>query len=361
MANREFQYSNGFDLKRVLTAMEERLGWIQPTVSGSIVLDPSNVKSLSGRYFNDGSFHRVVTPGNILSSQEDPGIDAVKFNALLKQLRRSAILRSLNNVFNEQETIERVSLYDRYGSNDSPVNNTGKFVGYEINLAKTFDRAERVNSASLYFDQDATFKLYLFKDAAMLPIWEQEVSAEAYVSTEIDIPDLYLSYQNGGRYYLGYFQDDLNGARAIQEQVSCWNKTLLFSACAFTSDAIGSDFNREERSYPSLPAGLNLEMSSFVDWTKQVVAQPSLFDNLVGLNMAYMVIEDIIYTLRSNKGERGLKDNIAGMGVQLDLNGAIPMENGPQTKGLKQRIDAEAQRIKDTFVKKPKAQTVNLC
>jgi hypothetical protein len=68
------KYSNGFDLIKVQGALLGLVGWQQPTALGSPVLSDANLTSRSGRFFNDGSFHAVVTPDNIKASQEDSSI-----------------------------------------------------------------------------------------------------------------------------------------------------------------------------------------------------------------------------------------------------------------------------------------------
>lgn len=361
MANKEYQYSNGFDLKVVLPAMMGRLAWLPSTIADSVPLDDNNTTSRSGRYFNDGSFHSVVTTANLKACQEDPDIDEAAFNAYLQNLQQSAILRALNNVCNEPEYLEQVQLYERYSrNNDVPINNTNQAVGYEIQLARRFDVAVQVTGAVLYFDQDVTFKLYLFRDGGAAPIWEQSVTAVAYEPTLISIPDLYMLYPEGSTFYLCYFQSELGTARAIQEDTCGWNDTLAFCARAFNSDSTGSlQFNRQSRSYPAKANGLNLHVTSFKDWSRKIKSEPGQFDNLVGLNLAYMAIEQMIYAVRSNGSERILKDELIKTGIVLDLNGAIPIDNSPQVKGLKQRIDSEAKRVKAAIIRQPKVQTVN--
>jgi hypothetical protein len=75
--------------------------------------------------------------------------------------------------------------------------------------------------------------------------------------------------------------------------------------------------------------------------------------------MAYQVIEDIVYSVQSDKTERVLKDQLAKVGMQMDLNGAAPISDSPQVIGLRQRIERETKRVKNAFYPNPKAQTVN--
>jgi len=357
-------YTNGFDGSRVLTALTGRVGWKQPARSGSPVINTANQTARSSRYFQD--FHSIVTVDNVKATMEEPSADSTNLNAYLADLQRAAIMRCLNSVFREPEYLQQVLLFDRIGQNDLPIENTGQFVGYEINIAPAMDVSVQIDSATLMFDRDVTFNLYLFKDGKKSPVATISVSAVAYEATVVAFADQVLSYigsaTKGGRFYFGYFQDDLGSARAIQEQVCASNKTICFCAQPMTSKKITGqlDFDRNQRSYTIQPFGINLEISVFKDHTQMVVKKAHLFDEAIGLIVAYMVIENIIYTCRSNGNERVLKDELSKIGIQLDLNGQAPISDSPRIKGLNTRIEEELQRLRKAFCPKFKSQTVNL-
>lgn len=358
-----YQYTNGFDLSLVSSALSGRLGWIQPTVQSAPTLDQANTASKSGRYFNDGSFHSMVTIANIMASQEDPKLDDTGINTLLVQKGKAAAMRALTAVFNEVEYYDgQMLLYDRLPENAVQVVNTGLAVGYQLDITSRIDITCQIMTVVLFFDSDVTFNLYLFKEGVPSPIWTKEVEAKAAEQTVIDISDIYLNYAalKGGRFYLVYFQDDLGTAKAIQEQICGWNRTHCISAQAFTALKMGSSFSKDNRSFPMAPYGLNLEVSSFRDWTQDIIKKANYFDNLIGLTMAYMVIEESLYTNRSNSTERNNKDELQTTGLLLDLKGAAPISGAPKIKGLQERIDQEAARVKKQFIKKQLPATINI-
>lgn len=357
-------YTNGFNYNQVVNALFGRLGWRPSTLADQPTLSTPNTTARSGRYFND--VHALVSVPNIKSIIDNPSMTDNQFNSELESLQRSVILRSLNAVYSEREYIDQVLLFDRHGNNDQPVTNTGLFAGFEIKLAPVIDKAVQIESATLLFDSNKTFTLYLFKDGKKSPVWSQEVTVVANESTVVILEDLILNYispsTTGGRFYFGYFQDDLGSAKAIQEQVSSYNPTHLFSAQSFYSKATGSDFNRNERSYPSLPYGINLQISSFSDWTATIVKKANLFDELIALTMAYSIIEKVVYSTSSNATERILKDGITMASAIQDLTGSAPVSDGPApVTGLNKRIEREVLRVKKALFPKSKAQTVNLC
>jgi hypothetical protein len=350
-------YSNGYDVSAVYTALANRIGFRQPIGSGVPTLSSAVTTSNSGRYFQD--FHSLVTVANIKATMEQPSASDADLITYLTDLRKAAIMRSLNGVFNSVQLIdEPLKLFARQGQNDEVVENSGLFVGYKINVADIPGAGVQIDALQLYFDAAATFNVYLFKDGQLAAEWTQAVTTVANKITELALTDKVL---NRGIYYLGYFQDDTGAAKAYREQVCNWNKTLYFKAEAIHADATGAaTFNREEILYTADPYGLNVEMSSFKDHTIPVKRKAALFDELTGLTLAYMVIEQIIYAARSNKDERILKDQLDKIGLQLDLSGAAPISDSPQVQGLKQRIVKETNSVLKSFYPKPKATTVNL-
>lgn len=348
-------YSNGYDMTAVMNALTPRLGWRQPTGSDVPTLTDAVKESKSGRFFQD--FHALCTPQNIKSVMEQAGAGNADLCAFLDNQEKGAIASALNSVFTH-EVIEQVLLFSRYGQNDVAETASGKFVGYEINVADREDRTVQIDSLRLYFDGAATFNVYLFKDGVVDPHKTKEVTTTANALTDVVVEDWILTR---GRWYVGYFQSDAS-ANAIREQVQSWATTYNFSAQFIQSDATGAaSFNREEKHYTFQPLGLNLEISSFRDHTKQIVKRAGQFDELIGLHVAYAVLEQIIYSTRSNAKERVLKESVDTLALQLDLNGSAPISDGPKTTGLKQRIEREVKKVREAFYPKPKSVTVSQC
>lgn len=355
-------YTNGFNLPAILARLLGRIGWRQSTIAKYAVLDSDNQTSESGIYFND--LHALASIPNIKDCQADPDIADADFNAYMQSLQRSAIMRCLNSVFQDCDDLENVLLFERNTRIEQAQENTGLFVGYEIRVAQSFDIAVQIDSVRLYFDQDVTFPLYLFKEGKRTAIWSTSVSATAFEATVVDISDLVLNYisaeTKGATFYFGYYQDDLGAARAIREQVESWNKTLCFSAGAVTAPLKGGNIDFSNRYITNLPYGLNLEMSSFRDHTQLIIKKANVFDNAIGLQMVYNVLEQILYSTRSNEKERILKEGFGNAGLMLELKGAVPVSEVSKTLGLQAKIESEYGRLRQTFFPKPKGQTYNL-
>jgi hypothetical protein len=354
------KYTNGFDIDVVLPALQQRLGWIQPTVDGSPVLNAANLNAISSRYFNDGSFHASATIQNIKNSQEDPLATDAQINTFLSTYQNSEIMRALNEVFRERELIEQALMYTRFGFNDFSLPNQNQWVGWLIETVADQSYSTQIEMATFYFDKDVTFNIYLFQDGVRQPLNTLAVNVTAYQRTEVDFDTWVLPFKTGKRYYVLYNQAELGTARAIREQVDGFATTYCFTAypVQFYPTTDGSYFNINNRQYPAQPAGLNLEIISFRDHTQKILRKVNLFDEVQGLQMAAMVLELINTSTRTNSGQRTIEQQSNQM--YMDLNQAFATKEVPVTPGLKSRIAAEFKKLKETFYPTVRAISTNM-
>lgn len=357
-------YTNGFCLSKVESTLFGRVGWI--TFNSPFTINSNNQLSKSGRYFNDGSFHMLCTLQNVKSCMEKENATDLEINQFIEQLQKSIIIRCLNGVFSEPEYISQSLLYSSYGANRTELLNTDKFVGIRFEVPKKADIAVKIDTISLFFNQDATFNIYLFNDTKSEPIWFQEVEAEANNQTVIDIENIVLNHIGNnnlsGVFYLGYFQNDLGSTKAIRENdIDIMHNTIFGFDMIQSERTAASEFKRDEISYSKDSIGLNAHISVFRDHTQNIVKNPSLFDNLIGLQMASQIVEMILFSTRSNSKERILKDQGMQLGAAMDLTGAAPITDGPKTSGLRSQINNELKRLKSSFYKKRKSYVINQC
>jgi hypothetical protein len=352
-------YTNGFNYPKVMAAVASRIGWKDQ--GGQV--DSFNQVSRSGRYFNDGSFHPLVTLQNIKANMENPAASGSEFNAELQQIARGSIISSLAAVFNQSEHVEDVLLFERGLNNDRPIDNAGKFVGVGFKVAKGY--ALQVKRIQLYFTEQVSFNLYLYHDTQNLPVWQQEVEVSAGETIQVELSSaLILNYltpdYSGGNFYLGYYQDTLGSAKAIDEQ-GCKTKRIAFGSDFIQADKLGASFNKRQVSVSMQTFGINAEVATFKDHTDYIISQSHLFDNAIGLQVAYSVAKMIMYSTRSNKTQRTTGAELDKTGLQYELDGALPVPYSPKTTGLQQKINSELKRIRESFFPRQKSQIVNLC
>ena len=360
-------YSNGFNIAQVVSKLFGRVGWRQS--ANSPVVNVVNALSRSGRYFNDGSFHSMVSLNNVKATMEETGAVDADFNLYIEYLQKAVIMRCLNGVFNPVEYICQGPLLRRYGYNDNVIPNEDKFVGVRFRMPPAVDLTMQVDSIGFYFDKTVTITLFVYRDNFKTQLAVIPVYVEAYTHTQLHFTDILLSHigadYTGSTLFVGYYQSQLEGlgAHALDETDSTFAKGFPFGYDYFSADMIASplDFNRREISSTNLSYGMNMQVSVFRDHTAQILKKAALFDNLIGLQMAAQVIEQSLYNTRSSSTERQLKDQSQHLMAQLDLNGVAPISDGPQTTGLKKMIDHELLRLKESFFPSPKARSVSLC
>jgi hypothetical protein len=354
--------TNGFNLNKVITALYGRIGWRQPAAATAPKITDANKTARSGRYYQD--FHSLVSIDNVRTTMEEPSASDVNLNAHLDAISKAAIMRTLAGVFTEKEYIERIIVSEPL--QNQPVRtiaNTGKFVGFEISIARTSDISQQIHAVHLRFDADATFNVYLFAEGKKSPILTKSVTTVAEETTIITLDEQTINFVHdnyqGSRFYIGYFQDDLAGAKAIQQDV-CFAMSKTFRARPFEAAKIDElNFDRSQISWTNQSYGMNLEISAFRDYTDHIIKSPAIFDEAIGLTMAYMVIEQILNTAQSNATERLLKDQLQKVGIQLDLQGYAAISDSPRVTGLAQKIEKKYKVIKSSLYPQPKAKIVN--
>lgn len=359
-------YSNGYNTAAVLSALFGRRGWAQTEVSGEVTLNTNNLICRSGRYFNNGHGHALTTLKNIQDVMENPDADESQINAFLESLQRGAILQSLNSVFNEPEYICEAAAYSNETAYDSnKVDNTGKFVGLEIECPGKAGLAVKIESISLWLDSAVTIPIYLYHSTKRAPIWSGSITTIANTETVAYLTDVVISHFGqaniGGKFYLGYYQSDLGSAKAIRPNCFEDAENVPFDVDFIESPIVSGNFDRSLISESGAPHGLNARLSVFRDHTQNIVGRAGLYDNLIGLTMDAKVIELILFSTRLNGTDSILKNNVMQALGSMALDGVAPVPDSPVIVGIKKQIAQEAARIKSSFQKKSPAAVVNLC
>jgi hypothetical protein len=314
----------------------------------------------SGRFYE--FFHPLCTLDNFRAVQETVGLSDVDFQTMLSDVEQGVIMSLLNGVFNEPQMIESTLIFDRQLRNDIPYTPAGKFCGYRLFIAPG-EFAMQISRASFIFNGDAQFNLYLFQDMKKNPLYTIPVTVVGGDETYVDLPDWILHYTGpqaqGGVYYLGYFQNDLGPVLALDQFVNRWNESLAFGYTAFEAvqpDLTVYDFIRIQVPYTYRTYGMNLEIQTYKDFTNRIVKNASLFDELIGLATATVVLGYEAYSTRSNSKERITKEMAAQIYGEL-MNSGEGKDVNPYIAGLKQQVKRELSRIHRNFFGDRRIQT----
>lgn len=351
-----------YDVQRVINALFGRVGWKQPTQPEYAILTEPNTLSKSGRYFTDA--HNAVSVQNIKENQDDPNISDPDFNLMLEQMQKTAILRVLSDIFNLTAVVDCLQVFDRESdeANDEFIENTGKFVGVKVTLGRAPDYAVALSSVVLYFDSDVEFELKCFIENKATPIWTKTVKATANEATIVDVSDLVLSYMSGvartTAFYIGYFQNDIGEAKAHNEEMEALNAGFIWKAEFVKTGISNGNIILPIEDFTDDTYGLNLQFTTYRDYTNIIVPQPQIFDNAVSLQFACNVLELILSGSRSNKTQRISSEQLGDMFVAL--NQEMPTDQSPVGPGLKVRYRTEIEKLQKAIFAVPKIETHSL-
>lgn len=366
--------SNGYDETQVYNALKTRRGWQQPTLSGVPTLDTANKACDSGKYYEDA--HQACNINYLYKTQEDYTASDAEFNAYLTGTERANINASIASVFAKPSVIDKPKLLHERSERSTKqyVTNSGKFVGVKLWLSPG-DFAAQIHSAALLFDGEATFNLHLFSDLKKNPIWSQEVTSVANDLTIIPIRTVVTgegddavttieeavlrpldASTKGGTFYLGYYQSELGSVRAIDYscEYSCFSPLGFEYIEASTDEDFG--FDRDNYSCTTRTYGLNLQVSTYRDYTQTIVSRVQEFDDLLGLHMAARCIRTIHDSIRINSTETILKERAVTWYAELRQNFAT--EGMPFSDSIEKKITREVTRLQDSFYPKPQPQVV---
>jgi hypothetical protein len=208
----------------------------------------------------------------------------------------------------------------------------------------------------LFFNQAASFNLYLYNDFFLAPLITIPVTANAYEMTIIDLAETVIlnnlvpEQYKGGRWYLGYWQNDLGSAQAVYYPCGYNHfhplEVMAFSAPGWTDPNGNRNFQRNNIGANNLMYGLNLEISTYVDATNTIYQNAHLFDELNGLLMAKQFVQDMIFSYRTGAAQRAIQSTPELAKLYGELNGYKADDEIPYVQGLKDKITREIKRVK---------------
>lgn len=355
--------SNGFDEALVVPALTRRKGWRQPSVTPFPTLTGDVITCLSGLPYN--ADHAACSPVLLYAAQEDSEISDGAFNDYLLGLQASVVMGALNGVFTMPQIIEGPrNMFSKSVMTDFVrIANAGNFCGWELSVAEG-NYAVKVDSVALLMSGACTVTLYLYNDLVAAPLWTKEVVVpEGASQCVVNIDDLVLHYADDthktGTFYLGYYQDELSGQGVTGLDVymdrlsgynmvgcRCFEAVANYGAKTFVRRMYAGNY----RTY-----GINVQLSSYHDFTNLVVRNASQFDRLLGLCMTERCISEVMTSRRSD-GDLRIGQGQMDM-LYRTLEGTAGVHNTrdlfdvsiPYKTGLRSRIERELWRMTQTF------------
>lgn len=286
----------------------------------------------------------------------------------LRRVMKGAANNLFNTVFTQKKLYQAaktlltdISLYEGMGNLKNKIVKTGRFVGYQITPRQP-DTVITISQVGFQGDTiQEELPFYLYHDSQSEPIATFNLNISKAISFTWNslTTALKLIYGNadtgsGGNYYLGYYEDDLDG-QAIWRQTSytpagcssCsgnngiivgkWNKYVSVQPVYVDADFLDEDgnlFDVDKIIYiNSQNWGLNLRLNVQCDVSDLICRNKYVFTDAYKLQIVKDMLNDMAYSVRDNQ----LKEKVRQMamlalkgdkqdyskGVESDLASAI--------------------------------------
>jgi hypothetical protein len=311
--------------------MKTLLGWRNSSDSDVFQITDADLLSTdSGLYYND--VHPLLRIGvieNIIL--ETDNVETYLQNKINQGINK--MLRKMTNFKKEMAStktlLNSAALFDGV----APLNNTitaeSRFVGMEFELKPSYGVDVTIDKIGFQSNSiQAGFNLYLFHSSQEAPIQTIPVTtavARSFqwitLATPISLKYLSDTYDVGGLFYLGYFEDDITGqalkkdfnfSRGVcgtcnRNAYKIWNTRLDFLRITPMYVANGNlnggnlfDYNdvvhTSDNNY-----GLNLKTTVKCDLSSYFCEQKLLFADALGYQVAIDILEDIKHSDRANR------------------------------------------------------------
>ncbi len=242
------------------------------------------------------------------------------------------------------------------------VPNQNKFVGLELNTIPNKDVDLRIKKIGLHFvDIQTDLPIYIYQSSQLEPLQVINVSTTTNKSfIWLDIEDILLNYtdaySSGGVFYIGYYQEDVTGIGAINNDkfnfkapcLSCnrtgrkyWDSFNKFVNVNSFSVADGNYvkgemWDNELNQYGSNTFGLNISFTAECTLNNFITENAQVFAKGLLRQAELLFCEYAINTSRTNELAERLA-NIAG--INLDADGLIKLQEQVDEEILASNFD----------------------
>lgn len=313
-----------FDKNKVTDGLKSLVGFRPSSNPEFFVLTPENLQSDSGYYVNDNPFAEIESYYSTISYAN---IDEIGFNSKLEELKSSAITSVCNAVFLEKNN---PSFCDRQLQFKNALNkiNTESlplgFIGERVRVAKVNNLAAKITRVLVDFEGTGDITLHLYNTSSIAPIKSQVVTiASDHQVVELDWTLDNTDGLNGGDWYIGYYNTDgLTVAPYKRDfELSNVESTIKFVNLQKTivPNHTGTNlWDLEDGENSDVTTGLNLDISTYYDYTDLIIQNRFLFADAINLECAIRMLNQHRSSLRSNKNQRLTEDNLAAIEATLE-------------------------------------------
>jgi len=293
---------------KIRSAVSGLVGIHQPTNTDYALFDATSTSSTSGYFVDEIALFK---PEYFIDSFCEKGDTQTEVNEKFQRLVGDAAVSVANRVYNKPDYIDREIFYS-HASNFTKLQNSlsNGFVGYRLQVPKDKNWAFKINRLWIEVDGGGDVDIVLYNTHSFAPIQTETVTVNAALKSQevvlnwtIDNVDHYK-----GDWYIGYVYDGTlvpyereyessnvrNNVRGLDwRSVSFPNHTTATLPDLDQEYDLGGEYN-----------GLNLDVTTFVDYTNFVVQNLNLFARATQLQSAIQVLHGFVASNRSNVNER---------------------------------------------------------
>lgn len=369
-------------LKTGLLGSTPLISWRQnPDSSGVQISDVNLIATpTSGMYFND--FHPLLNTNNLmgiaptyLTGQTGSTLNA-SFSAWLRQKTEAALIQAVDTWLNEKfsertarNLLERNTLFRSAVSSRGKDTNHSKFVGFEFVPMRTAGTVQKITEFSLQFDQDCDVTVYLYHSNVATPVYAETINYTGGGGVQWETVNWDLT--GDGSWLIGYDQAENPDVQSINGVPDHTHVTggghwlpvgKYFNAAACQAEPystigipdmeIGNDFivggskafGSEDLSYHwETNYGMNFKFSVQCDYTSLILEQKNLFKQVIGLNTAIKLLEEMIYNPDARVNRHGANAADHALRIAYELDGD---SSSLKKSGLRHKLDLAMGAIK---------------
>lgn len=350
------------ELSRITSELAGLVGWANNPIDPNVpTVNDGNAESTSGLYYEQAA--SCITLNNVFQTcpvyiAADDGM----FNDFLTSLSTGAALRVsqwlLSRVRSDMPTdlIDDVILFPQPSSYSlASVLPASGFVGYKFVIPKGFVCV--VNDILAEFTDTGVLEIHHINAQTREVTAIEATTPDKSIQTEADVQyknpvNLWLSE---GTHYIGYFLDGLiltpinrQGDGTEQQRINAAEVSRMYVSGHTTFTA----FEPEDVQYTGETYGLNFRVTTYRDYTDQLIQSKDAFAKAIQLQVAVDVLNMFLSNNRSNRDERLLKQ------AQIALEGIAQFEMIPSKAGIVAQLAAELQSMYNRVLAPPKIRTV---
>lgn len=298
------------------------------------------------------------------------------FTGWLREKTEAGLIEAIDTWLNEKfddktakNLLERNTLFRSAASSRQKDINYSKFVGFEFVPLRTAGTLMKITEFSLQFDQDCEVTVYLFHSNKSTPIYAETISYTSSGGAQWESVDWDLT--GDGSWIIGYDQAENADVQSINGVPDYTHVTggghwlpigKFFNAAACQAEPyatagipemeIGNDFivggskafGSEDLTYDwETNHGMNFKFSVQCDYTELILEQKNLFKQVIGLNVAIKLLEEMMFNPDARANRYGANAGEKSLRIAYELDGD---STSMKKSGLRHKLQMAMNAIK---------------